>query len=289
MMKKYILLTAISVGTLWMVNSCKEIGPDINLGGNKNVLSDTTYVDPVIPAAQPKNVVLEEFTGVRCTNCPQGHQIIYDLKAQYPGRVISLSCHPFTSLTAPYSYSVQDLRTQKAQDLFAFLGNAGNLPIGSIDRKLFSGQSALLVDKQNWSNFTTQQISLSPPVNIDLQRLYDSVSRELTVIATVVYTQPVTQDNRLTIALTESKIVTAQLDGTVHDTFYTHNDVLRDFITGTQGDVLDADLVAGRTFKRIYKRTLEPKWKAENMHIAAYVHEHINAKQIYQGREIDVK
>lgn len=289
MMKKYILIAAISAGTLWMVNSCKEIGPDINLGGNKNVLSDTTYVDPVIPAAQPKNVVLEEFTGVRCTNCPQGHQIIYDLKAQYPGRVISLSCHPFTSLTAPYSYSVQDLRTQKAQDLFAFLGNAGNLPIGSIDRKLFSGQSALLVDKQNWSNFTTQQISLSPPVNIDLQRLYDSVSRELTVIATVVYTQPVTQDNRLTIALTESKIVTAQLDGTVHDTFYTHNDVLRDFITGTQGDVLDADLVAGRTFKRIYKRTLEPKWKAENMHIAAYVHEHINAKQIYQGREIDVK
>ena len=36
---------------------------------------------------QNRNVVIEEFTGINCQNCPDGHRVANSLMATYPGRV----------------------------------------------------------------------------------------------------------------------------------------------------------------------------------------------------------
>ncbi len=284
--KQLILAT---LGMLLLLDSCQEVGPDINLHGNQNSVSDTTYIESPVATAETKNVVIEEFTGVRCPNCPQGHVLIANIKAANPNRVLSVSLHPINSLGAPYAYSAQDFRSQKAQTLFDYLGQIGLEPAAGIDRKQFSGQSNILLDKNAWSNYVTQQLSVTTPVNIVLDKSYDSTNRELTVVAELHYTQTVNEENKLTILLTESDIITAQLDGSVVDTFYSHKDVMRDFITDTQGDAITPAREAGRVVRKVYKKVLDAAWKPEHIYILAYVHEFQNSKIIYQGKEIEIQ
>lgn len=288
-MKTYITLLAVAI-TVFAVSSCKEVGPNIDLGGNSSVIGDTTYIESPVATAEPRNVLLEEFTGVRCPNCPQGHVVIADIEAQHADRFVAMSIHPksASSLTSPYSYSTQDLRTDKGEELFVYIGQVGNLPAGTVDRKLFSGQSALLTDRNLWAANVADQLNVPTPVNIEMTKDYNSTTRELTVTVTLHYTQAVTDDNKLTIALTESGIVTPQLNVSIIDTNYTHNEVFRDALTGTTGDALNATLEPGRVFRRIYKKTLNTAWNADKMHIIAYVHNTQGNKEVIQAKEIDV-
>jgi len=54
-------------------SQCKEIPPAVIVDPSQIALFDTTYVSPTaIPMAQ-KNVLMEEFSGVKCSNCPKGN------------------------------------------------------------------------------------------------------------------------------------------------------------------------------------------------------------------------
>lgn len=272
------------------LNACKEVGPDIDLGRGKATVQDTTYIESPIATPEAKNVVIEEFTGVRCPNCPQGHQIIASIKAAHPDNVVSMSLHPSNSLGYPYTFSTENFITAEAQNLYEYLGLLGLEPCAAIDRHLFSGESNVLLDKSKWTGYVNQQLATTTPVNIVLNKSYDTATRELTVIAEVHYTQTITNDNKLTIALVESGMVSAQLNGSVIDTFYTHNDIQRAFITDTKGDAITSTTEAGRVVRRVYKKTLDALWKPENMKIIAYVHEYQNdIKVVYQGKELEVQ
>ncbi|MDB5281444.1 MAG: hypothetical protein JWO06_519, partial [Bacteroidota bacterium] len=119
---------------------------------------------------------------------------------------------------------------------------------------------------------------------------FDSTNNQLTITVELHYTQAVTQPNNLTIELIENNIVTAQKNGAVIDTFYVHNDVLRDIITANQGDNLTDSLQAGRVIRKIYRTVLDAAWKPKNLNVVAFVHENSqNSKIIYQGKQISVE
>ena len=155
-MNKPLLL---AVALLLAVSAGREVGPDINLKNNENAIEDTTYVESPVQTAELHNVLIEEFTGVRCPNCPQGHVIIANIKAANPGRVNSLSLHPINSLGAPYPFSVLDFRSQDAQDLFDYLGQIGLEPAAGINRKLFGGETKILLDKSKWNAKVNDELS----------------------------------------------------------------------------------------------------------------------------------
>ncbi len=271
------------------LHSCKEVGPDINLGNNQNVVSDTTYIESPVATAEAKNVLVEEFTGVRCPNCPQGHVIIANIKAANAGRVISVSLHPINSLGRPYTdLSTQDFQNTKAQSLFDYLGQIGLEPAAAVDRVVSTAPSVLF-EKGEWNSNVITQLAKATPVNIVLDKTYDSTNHELTVIAELHYTQTVTEENKLTILLSESNIITAQLNGSVVDTFYSHKDVMRDFISDTQGDAITQTREAGRVIRKVYKKVLDAAWKPENTMVVAYVHQYQNSKEVYQIKEVDVQ
>ncbi len=271
---------------LLVVASCKEVGPNINLGGNENSVGDTTYVESPVQSPEERHVLIEEFTGVRCPNCPQGHVIIANIKAANPEKIVSLSFHPINSLGAPYPFSALDFRLQESQQLFDYLGQIGLEPAAGINRKLFSGESKILLDKSKWTTRVGQELTVPVKVNLSLDADYDSTTRELTITSEMHYTEAVTEKNKITIALTESDLVTAQLDGSVIDTFYVHKDIMRTFVTSNTGDAINATLEPGRVVRKIYKKTLDASWKPENMHVCAYVHEFENSKDLLQAREI---
>ena len=47
----------------------------------------------VSTSPENKNVILEEFTGISCQFCPDGHKIAQDLKNLYPNDVFLINIH----------------------------------------------------------------------------------------------------------------------------------------------------------------------------------------------------
>ncbi|MDB5281555.1 MAG: hypothetical protein JWO06_630, partial [Bacteroidota bacterium] len=164
MKRVYKTLVLASILTAFLP-ACKEIGPDINLKNNAHALADTTYVETPV-AAETKNVVIEEFTGVQCTNCPAGHQIIEGLVSANPGKIVAVSLHPNTPLGYPISnLSVTNLIDAKSQALFISFG-VSSLPSGMIDRKQFPSEGTIPVDKSTWQSYATTQLGQTTPVNL---------------------------------------------------------------------------------------------------------------------------
>lgn len=287
-MKKFHLSLFTFLIFTFAIHSCKEVGPNINLKNNRNVVSDTTYIESPVATAELKNAVIEEFTGVRCPNCPQGHQTIAAIKAANPGRVISVSLHPINSLGIHYHFSQDTFENSSAQTLFDYLVQIGLEPAAAIDR-IPANSTSVLFDRSVWNTKVASQLALSTPVNIVLDKSYDSTTRELTIVTELHYTQNVAAENKLTLLLTESDIISAQLNGSVIDTFYNHKDIQRAFVSEIQGDLIEQPRDAGRVIIKVYKTTLAAKWKPENMHILAYVHEFGTSKLVYQGKEIEVQ
>lgn len=83
------------------------------------------------------------------------------------------------------------------------------------------------------------------------------------------YQQLIGDDARLTVYLTEDKIIGKQnTGGSIAKPRFTHNHVLRKIVTGTLGDALQTN---GNSYENDYEIELDDAWKSKNMHIIAFV------------------
>jgi hypothetical protein len=282
--KKLFLLLTLGCGLWAIFPSCKEVGPDIDLddAANDTTLIDTTYIIASIPAAQSKIVALEEFTGVRCINCPDGHEQIKNIQTTYPGRVVAVSLHS-EFLGAPYS-NQPDFRIAEAQDLEELLGPAAAKPMASIDRVLFSGETSVLQFLQQWSGRVVQQLNAPVPVNIEIESRLDG--NDIIAKITLMYLQSTTSDNRITLMLSEDSVKAAQLTNTSVDSNYIHNHLVRAFATRYNGNTLNYELNQGRIIVKEFRfAEISSTWNINNLKVICLIHEFDNSKKILQAAE----
>jgi hypothetical protein len=269
---------------------------------------DTTFVANNIPAAETKNILIEDFTGVGCVNCPRAHETLKALKSSYSGRVFSIANHPLNStlktlvepIDKPPYKSKQDFRTKDADDLLSYLGSSNSLPTGSINRKLFSGETKWLVSDLSWSGYATTELAqTSSAVNMDtLSIKYDASSNELIIDFRLVFTQSMPDSQYLlTVAILENKIIDIQEKNdngnTIYIEDYEHDNLLRKVITGVYGDLLKARYEPGRVFRKrfIYKPTADElkNWNTDNLAVIAFVHGNATKKDVIQVKATYIK
>mgnify|MGYP002528049557 CR=1 FL=1 len=78
-----------------------------------------------------KNVVLEEFTGLHCVYCPDGHVIAQSIYNAYPQRVSLINVH--VGSYAQPSFGEPDFRTVFGSSLSA-QSNLSGYPAGTINK-----------------------------------------------------------------------------------------------------------------------------------------------------------
>lgn len=289
MKNKFLYLLAICIGVVYVTNSCKEV--DVLTKTYTSVaLLDTTFVSSTIETADPKVVVLEEFTGVRCINCAVGHTTAASIKSSNPGRVVAIALHSYF-LDEPYPYSFEELTSEEAQLLSAFIGPVSSKPSAAINRKLFAGESSKILDLSKWNNKVNDELAIASPVNITLSSVFNAADTSTLVTFTAHFTQAVSDPLKFTMMLSESDIETAQLMPTNDvDTFYIHDDVLRDVTTNAEGDVLGtAAITPGRVFIKQYRLKLDHEWNPDKMHVVAFIHKSGTSYEILQAAEILLK
>ena len=262
-------------------NENKPVIPCLSCGGT------TT---PIPPETVVKKVLMEEFTGVRCVNCPQAKTEIANLQSEalFGKNFIAVSYHA-GFFSRPYNDSKNDYRTNQGDDIIEFLDQPIGFPSGVINRKLFSGEEDLQIESfATWGGFVGQELEETAEMALDLETTYNTSSRVLNVSIDITPLQNINEPLNLSILITENDIVDVQLtpDGIVEDYAQTH--VFRAMLTNTFGDPINEVLVANQPISNIYSFTLPSEWVAENCYVVAFVHHAEQSKEVLQVEEVAI-
>ena len=230
--------------------------------------------------------MIEEFTGVKCPNCPDGHNIVATIQNANPSRVIAIGYYPFgQAQTEPLKdLTKADFRIADATELSTLLGGIQFLPIAAVDRKMFGG--AILTARTLWSSNVQARLAVATPINMQLSVSYDDATREAIIKTTLKYTSALSTKHNISLAIYENNLVDAQEYPTYIDSSYTFKHVLRDVITPVGGaSVLDSltTKAAGLVFEKTILYTLPAKWNPSNCKIVAFVHDAAATKEVYQA------
>ncbi|HMT29018.1 MAG TPA: Omp28-related outer membrane protein [Bacteroidia bacterium] len=256
----------------------------------------------VSTVVQPRNAVLEEFTGVNCVNCPDGHFRANELYNAFPGRVVLINIH--SGSFANPSTGQPDFRTPFGDPIDNFAGVAA-YPSGTMNRVVWPGAynippyfpqnppNNLAIRRPGWwdtaypNQGTGANIILqggNSPVNIGAQTIWNDVTRELQVTVELYYTATETQNNKLNVVFLESGVIGYQSGGGSN---YTHNHIMRNLLTGQWGDVVTTT-TQGTLVTRTYTYIVPANFNIDNCDISVFVTQNDN-KTTHTGITLPAK
>ncbi|MEZ4887734.1 MAG: Omp28-related outer membrane protein [Chitinophagales bacterium] len=280
---------------LFFMSACEEIPPLIDFSepapidltcGDKSKLElseysriNTSFVSSELPETQCKMVLIEEFSGVRCVNCPAGHQTTAEILQSHPDEVAAITIHA-GFLSTPYNENKEDYVIPEGTTLYDLFQTIA-VPAAAVDRVKYEGEDFVsLINRNVWAGKVNERLQLDPPMNVYTNFEYNPSNRNLQVFVRVHYLQAfdAASTHLLSVSLSESDIVDYQLTPTDNGSSivlpdYIHDHVLRAMLTPASGLTLGVDKIEGTVVERVFNITLPDNWKVEDMEIIAFVHD----------------
>jgi hypothetical protein len=279
---KRILTLLLSAGISALIFSgCDQVDPPYT---NTNV--DTTGSTP-----QSQKVLLEDYTGHKCGNCPRATRSAYDLKAIYGDRLIILAVHAgFFAGTniPPFTY---DFKCTEGVQLDTDFGvSAAGNPNGLVNRRQVSG--SYIIDYLDWGSQVSSILGSNPdsPVIIEIENSYNASTRELETTVNTEFMSSLSGSYTLTVYLAEDSIINWQKDYDVTPNDipnYAHREVLRGSMNGTYGTALSASS-QGSTATNVFTKTLDAGWDENHMTVIAFVSD-ASTKEIIQVQQTEIE
>lgn len=237
-----------------------------------------------------KKVLLEDYTGHQCGNCPRAHEDAAALAATYGDKLVIMGVHVgfFARTDAKYS---TDYKTEAGTAYNTEWGiDALGLPQGMVDRKPFSGTSPIIT-RGSWPTQIAAQLAQPVGATLKVTKLFDASSRKLNLKVTTKRIGNLPTDVGLIVWLTEDSVKSLQKDYTIPSpgdniSGYNHRHVLRDALNDTWGEDL-GNIATGATKNKYYGYTIPTAWNAK--HIAAVIALYNKAdRTILQVEEVKV-
>lgn len=226
----------------------------------------------VKPADAQRKVLIEDFTGQRCINCPNAADKIEQLKKEYGEfNIIAVGIH--SGPLAVFSRGkILGLRTEEGDAYYDHWGIQEE-PTGYINRT----GAISTIDK--WDALVRETIQKPTPVTLEANTLFEADTRELNI--QVIASTNTALDAKLQLWLTESGITAQQAmpDGS-NNPDYVHNHVFRTSVNGTWGT--DLHMPEGDVIVKEFTCQVKEEWDVENMCLVAFIY---NASGVLQAYE----
>ncbi|MFH2141566.1 MAG: Omp28 family outer membrane lipoprotein [Bacteroidota bacterium] len=232
------------------------------------------YAEEGVWISTGKKVLIEEFTGFKCGNCPSAHEIIKTLSEKYGDQVIPVAIHvgwyadTIVSGDPNFKTGIGDTLNNK------FKAEDNGLPVGMINR--FKTDNNYLISPGSWASVIDSALRSYPKANIIIENQYDTVTRVLTTTISTEVLQKLNGEIYLVAYILEDSIVGKQLTYTPSNEWipdYMHRHVLRGHINGIWGEkVAEGETPIGNTFEKQYTSTLDDDWNQKKCHIVAYIY-----------------
>lgn len=215
--------------------------------------------DRFIPAEVTANraILIEEFTGQLCTNCPDGHQAIKEIMATLGDSVVPVGIHASNLAINPPT----GLRTATGEEYYKAVGSPA-LPTAVINMQTNP------VQVSDWGEAINKLIMTPTPFTVKADA---SISGN-TYNIKVAYSSGQDYKGKLMVWILENDIVGIQIDHgkTIPD--YVHSHVFRAAVTP---DVwgLDVDLTAHKAeYSNFEYEITDSSWDKSNLYVVAFLY-----------------
>ncbi len=238
-----------------------------------------------------RTVLVEDYTGFRCANCPRAAEALKDLECKYGARVVPLAVHITETFAGPETNSdgsfSTDFRTTDYGDLYETAFETGLfLPNGMVNRKKVNDSYSH--GHTNWETLVDDVLAQPPTALVDLDVTYNEGSREATASVKISALNDLTNSPyRLVVLLSEDSVVDWQLDNAatppeIED--YVHMHVLRDGFTAAWGDAINggASIAAGDSETTTHNLTIDQEFVDHNCNVVAFIYRD-DTKEVIQA------
>ncbi len=261
--------------------------------------NDSTGVETAFVSKTPqtRNILLEEYTGVNCGYCPDGHKRGDELHAQYPDKVFQINIHAG-------GFSAGVYNTSEGTALNTAFG-VSSYPAGVVNRELINenGTYKYAIGRGYWANIASQIMVNNAYVNVAAKTTINKSSRKLTCKVQAYFTDSSAVGagkNFINIAIVQdsiwgsqsggSALYPAMWDATINK--YKHNHMLRTFITGVSGEAIPTNTkgtLYSKTFTYTIPETISNEAMVlEKLSIIVFVSQNnpLNALQVTQADQL---
>lgn len=242
------------------------------------VAQDDRYIP--LPELQnvERTVLLQDFTGQNCVNCPAAHEIMELLSDQYGENLICVSVHA-GDLAVPvnrtnYNTGRLGLRTDEG-DTYNDAAGVGHWPMGTVD-----GGPAL--DPDDWATWVRARLELEelPAASIKLEATLSDgmihINSDLVA--------PADFKGKYQLWIVESGLIGSQRTESGNKLDYVHNHVFRCSVNGTWGEDISLDEGIHRNLSHsiAMRYTDTERWNADNITVVGFVSDGSGVQQAAQ-------
>ena len=224
------------------------------------------YVEPAVPEPDvntpqtvARTVLLEDFTGQRCANCPKGTEVIEQLMEVYGDNIVAVGIHG-GDLGFKGTATIVGLATDMAEEYYTHW-SIPYQPVGLIDRHG-------LVNYPEWAKVVAEELAVPSTLKMEAEATIEGGQ-----IAVTVSTECLdgSIEGKLQVWVVEDGITAIQTmpDGK-NNKEYVHNHVFRAAVNGTWGE--DFTLVKGDTKTTHHTLSLDTSWNPERLSVVAFVY-----------------
>ena len=263
---KYVTLMAV---TVLLLASCEKVSLDERL----------TFVEP--PEAG-RAVLIEDYTGQYCVNCPRATDEIERLVEQYGDSVvIAVAIHsgPFSKLKGVPS----PLYTEVGDQYFA-KWNLSSQPVGLVDR-LFGSMPFNFTD---WGGGVNYELAYKAPVSLMTTTSFDDETSHASIQVQTVGLDSARVSGKLQVWLIEDSIDSFQSmpDGSVQE-HYNHMHVFRASVNDPWGDAVT--VAHGEVDVKNYEFTIETAWVPEHCSLVTFLYDDNGVRQVSKTKLLKQK
>ncbi|MHC1708431.1 MAG: Omp28 family outer membrane lipoprotein [Bacteroidales bacterium] len=239
-----------------------------------------------------RKVLLEEFTGHKCPNCPTASKEAHELQDEYP-EVILISVHAGTFATVSASgLFTYDFRTSVGDELNTFF-NVSGYPSAMINRK--AANNIQVPSPAQWASAIASFQDYDPIATLSINNTYDTTSREVSLSVKTEFLENYTNPLNLVVYLTEDSIIKPQYNNnplvgtTPYIENYTHRHVLRGSVNGTWGsDLTNGSVTYGTVRNSSFNATLDTTWNDKHCYMVAFLTD-IATNEVMQATEKKIR
>lgn len=240
-----------------------------------------------------KAVLIEEFTGITCNNCPDAAAKAQELQVANPGRVVLIAIHASSfAIPNPAEGYDADFRSTMGTEYYNFVNPIG-LPIGTIDRLDHPGQQ-FPKPFTLWERNVNDQLALGDTADVGILAIPNFVieGSDTSICLEVKFKAmaDVSSDSIYwTGYLLENDIKAQQKmpDGSKNKD-YKHKHVLRSGFTTTFGTPIPnftGELNSTGCSSSVIAK--DPSWKSDNLEVVVMVY-NVNTFEVIQSIAIEL-
>ena len=228
---------------------------------------------PYVPMGGNKTVLIKDFTGVRCVNCPEAAETVHELQHSLgEDRIFILSVH--AGFLAMPTGGFPDFRTEEGT---AWYGDNNSNPLFSVDHVALTEGNTLYVEQIDTP--LSDGLAEAQTFDIEIIPSYDETTRKLSIESKVVATADSDGQMYVTVCMVEDSIVGRQIVPGGADENYVFRNVFRGTVNGLDGELLTNNpIFVNDEFKLRHNIDLNEDFNADQCYVMTYVYEKTNGK-----------